>query len=122
MGRVLPFVIAALLSVVVLFTPESGVPSSPPGTDKVVHTLLFALLAYTGLYANISRVLLWLVVYAGVSEVLQHLITPLHRSGDVLDALVDVAGIGLGWLVFTKVVNVRRDRRRLRADGSDAGS
>ncbi|MEV6242148.1 VanZ family protein [Lentzea sp. NPDC051838] len=122
MGRVLPFVIAALLSVVVLFTPESGVPSSPPGTDKVVHTLLFALLAFTGLYAKISRVLLLLVAYAGVSEVLQQLITPLHRSGDVIDALVDVLGIGLGWLVFTKVVNARRDRRRLRADGSDAGS
>ncbi|MEU3646860.1 VanZ family protein [Lentzea sp. NPDC034063] len=101
MGRVLPFVIAALLSVVVLFTPESGVPSSPPGTDKVVHTLLFALLAFTGLYAKLPRILPLLVVYAGVSEVLQQLITPLHRSGDVLDALVDVVGIGLGWATAT---------------------
>ncbi|KOV85841.1 membrane protein [Nocardia sp. NRRL S-836] len=103
-----PFVFAALLSVVVLFTPESGVPSSPPGTDKVVHTLLFALLAFTGLYAKISHVLLALVAYAGVSEVLQELITPLHRSGDVLDALVDVAGIGLGWAIAAAV----RSRRR----------
>ncbi|WP_394616480.1 VanZ family protein [Lentzea sp. JNUCC 0626] len=110
MGRVLPFVIAALPSVVVLFTPESGVPSSPPGTDKVVHTLLFALLAFTGLYAKIPRVLLWLVLYAGLSEVLQQLITPLHRSGDVLDALVDVLGIGLGWLTFTKFSSWRAGR------------
>ncbi|MET8757148.1 VanZ family protein [Lentzea sp. NPDC004782] len=108
MGRVLPFVIAALLSVVVLFTPESGVPTMPPGTDKVVHTLLFALLAVTGLYAKIPRILLWLVVYAGVSEVLQALITPLHRSGDVLDALVDVLGIGLGWAIAAAI----RSRRR----------
>lgn len=103
--------IAASLSVVVLFTPESGVPSSPPGTDKVVHTLLFALLAFTGLYARIPRVLLWLVLYAGVSEVLQQLITPLHRSGDVLDALVDVLGIGLGWAIAAAVRSRRRGPR-----------
>ena len=95
--------IAALLSVVVLFTPESGVPTAPPGTDKVIHTLLFALLAFTGLYAKIPRILPLLVVYAGLSEVLQQLITPLHRSGDVLDALVDVLGIGLGWFVFSRI-------------------
>jgi hypothetical protein len=104
-------VIAALLSVVVLFTPESGVPTAPPGTDKVIHTLLFALLAFTGLYAKISRVLPMLVVYAGVSEVLQQLITPLHRSGDVLDALVDVLGIGLGWFVFARIGTKLGNRR-----------
>jgi VanZ family protein len=114
MGRVLPFVIAALLSVVVLFTPESGVPTAPPGTDKVVHTLLFALLAFTGLYAKISRILLWLVLYAGISEVLQYLITPLHRSGDVLDALVDVAGIGLGWAIAAAIRSRRRGPRTTR--------
>ncbi|MFD4642474.1 VanZ family protein [Lentzea sp. NPDC058436] len=114
MGRVLPFVIAGLLSVIVLFTPESGVPSSPPGTDKVVHTLLFALLAFTGLYAKLPRILLWLVVYAGVSEVLQQLITPLHRSGDVLDALVDVLGIGLGWAIAAAVRSRRRGPRTTR--------
>lgn len=98
--------IAASLSVVVLFTPASGVPTAPPGTDKVIHTVLFALLAYTGLYANISRILPLLVVYAGVSELLQHVITPLRRGGDVLDALVDVLGVALGWFIW------RRSRRR----------
>jgi len=107
-------VIAASLSVVVLFTPESGVPSSPPGTDKVVHTLLFALLAFTGLYARIRHVLVALVVYAGVSEVLQQLITPLHRSGDVLDALVDVLGIGLGWAIAAAIRSSRRGPRTTR--------
>lgn len=114
MARVLPFVIAALLSVVVLFTPESGVPTAPPGTDKVIHTLLFALLAITGLYAKIPRVLLMLVVYAGVSEVLQQLITPLHRSGDVLDALVDVLGIALGWAIASAIRSRRRGPRTTR--------
>jgi hypothetical protein len=111
MGRVLPFVIAALLSVDVLFTPESGVPTAPPGTDKVIHTLLFALLAFTGLYAKISRILPLLVAYAGVSEVLQQVITPLHRSGDVLDALVDVFGIGLGWAIAAAIRSHRRGPR-----------
>lgn len=106
--------IAALLSVVVLFTPESGVPTAPPGTDKVIHTLLFALLAFTGLYANISRILPLLVVYAAVSEVLQQLITPLHRSGDVLDALVDVLGIGLGWAIASAIRSRRRGPRTTR--------
>lgn len=114
MGRVLPFVIAASLSVVVLFTPESGVPTSPPGTDKVIHTLLFALLAYTGLYAKVPHVLPLLVVYAGVSEVLQELITPLHRSGDWIDALVDVLGIALGWATATWLRSRRRDPRTTR--------
>jgi hypothetical protein len=102
--KYLPFVVAMSLSVIVLFTPESGVPSSPPGTDKVVHCLLFALLAVTALHARPGRwVLLALVGYAGLSEVLQQLITPLHRRGDVLDAVTDVVGIGLGWAVSTLV-------------------
>ncbi|SDG94185.1 VanZ like family protein [Lentzea fradiae] len=105
---------AALLSVVVLFTPESGVPSSPPGTDKVVHTVLFALLAFTGLYAKIRHILPALVVYAGLSEVLQQVITPLHRSGDVVDALVDVLGIGLGWAIAAAVRSRRRGTRTRR--------
>ncbi|MEU7477205.1 VanZ family protein [Lentzea sp. NPDC042327] len=114
MGRVFPFVFAALLSVVVLFTPESGVPSSPPGTDKVVHLVLFGLLAFTGLHAKIPHVLWALVAYAGLSEVLQELITPLHRSGDVLDALVDVAGIGLGWAIAAASRSRRRGPRTTR--------
>ncbi|SDL80388.1 VanZ like family protein [Lentzea albidocapillata subsp. violacea] len=106
--------IAASLSVVVLFTPESGVPSSPPGTDKVVHTVLFAMLAFTGLYAKVPHILLGLVAYAGISEVLQQVITPLHRSGDVLDALVDVLGIGLGWAIASVVRSRRRGPRTTR--------
>jgi VanZ family protein len=101
--KYLPFVVAMLLSVIVLFTPESGVPSAPPGTDKIVHCLLFALLAATGLYARVRWILLWLVGYAAGSEVLQAVIVPLHRSGDVLDALTDVVGIVLGWAVATLV-------------------
>ncbi|MFT7838169.1 VanZ family protein [Saccharothrix sp. BKS2] len=105
--------IAALLSVIVLFTPQSGVPDSPPGTDKVVHCLLFALLTATGRYARlpVAGLAAGLVGYAAVSEVLQWLITALGRGGDVLDALVDVAGIGVGLLVF-RLLPVGRERGR----------
>ncbi|WP_253772171.1 VanZ family protein [Goodfellowiella coeruleoviolacea] len=87
-----------LLSVVVLFTPESGVPSAPPGTDKLVHAGLFALLAITGYAAGIVRtwqLAVLLLGYAAGSEVLQSLL-PIGRDGDVLDALTDVVGAAVG--------------------------
>ncbi|NUT52659.1 MAG: VanZ family protein [Saccharothrix sp.] len=109
--KILPFVVAALLSVIVLFTPASGVPTAPPGTDKVVHFLLFALLMATGRYARLPPLPLaaGLLGYAAVSEVLQWLITALGRGGDVLDALVDVAGIAFGYLLTAR--STRRNRR-----------
>ncbi|WP_308258533.1 VanZ family protein [Saccharothrix obliqua] len=103
---------AVLLSVIILFTPQSGVPDSPPGTDKVVHVALFALLAATGCWARLPRwpLLGGLVGYAALSEVLQWLITPLGRGGDVVDGLVDVLGVGLGWVVARRVVSGSRSR------------
>lgn len=95
--RALPFAVAALLSIVVLFTPQSGVPTAPPGTDKLVHLLLFALLAGTGRVAGPRPVPLaaGLAGYAALSEVLQAVL-PLGRSGDVVDLAVDLAGLLLG--------------------------
>ena len=109
--RSIPFTVAVLLSLVVLFTPESGVPTAPPGTDKVIHLLLFALLAATGRWAGMrwGWLLAALVVYAGVSEVLQATL-PLGRDGDVWDAFVDSIGVGLGLAGFAIVA--RRSRTR----------
>lgn len=111
--RILPFVAAALLSVIILFTPQSGVPTAPPGTDKVVHLLLFALLTATGRYGRLplGPLVAGLVGYAAVSEVSQWLIVALGRGGDVLDGLTDVAGIALGYLV-TRVPPVSGSRPR----------
>ena len=54
-----------------LLEPASGVPSSPPGTDKLVHLLLFAVLAVTARMAGgrTVPVLAGLVGYAALSEV-----------------------------------------------------
>lgn len=111
--RHLPFAGTVVVSWVILFTPESGVPTAPPGTDKVVHLLLFAALAGTGRLARLpaAPLLVGLVGYAALSEVLQELL-PIGRSGDWVDALVDIIGAGLGWAFTTELAGkLRRDRR-----------
>lgn len=106
--RVQPFVLAVLLSLGVLFTPASGVPTAPPGTDKLVHLAVFALLAVTGRAAGIRMwpLLFGLAGYAAGSEVLQAVL-PIGRSGDVLDGLVDVAGAVLGLALYAGVARRR---------------
>ncbi|SFO11802.1 VanZ like family protein [Pseudonocardia ammonioxydans] len=106
--RVQPFVLAVLLSLGVLFTPASGVPVAPPGTDKLVHLGVFALLAVTGRIAEIRTwpLLGGLAVYAAASEVLQAVL-PLGRSGDLVDGLVDVAGAALGLVLYAAVARRR---------------
>lgn len=95
------FAVAVLVSLAVLFTPASGVPSAPPGVDKLVHLALFAALAVTGRWAGVRRGLLaaLLALYAAVSELLQSL-DVLNRSTSVADWLADVAGVLLGLLAW----------------------
>ncbi|CAM04906.1 VanZ like protein [Saccharopolyspora erythraea NRRL 2338] len=94
-----PFGLAVAASLVVLFTPESGVPVAPPGTDKVVHLLLFAALAITGRMAGLRRPLLpGLLAYAVLSEVAQGLL-PIGRSFDPVDIGFDALGAVAGWTV-----------------------
>jgi hypothetical protein len=65
-SRRTPFALVVLLSLWMLFSPGSTVPSGPPYSDKVVHAALFAALALTGVRAGIRPVLLLmgLAVYA----------------------------------------------------------
>ena len=101
----LAFAGACALSLVVLFAPGSDVPSALPISDKVIHFLLFALLAATGRMAGLPArgLLVGLVAYAGASEVLQTTL-PIHRDGDVRDALADALGVvaGLGLVVLAR--------------------
>ena len=92
-ARWAPLMVVFAVSLAVLFTPGSAVPSGPPGSDKVVHAVLFAALAATSLLARIPwwATLLWLAAYAALSEVLQATL-PINRSGDVDDWVADVAG------------------------------
>jgi hypothetical protein len=95
------FAVAFLVSLAVLFTPGSDVPTGPPGVDKAVHGLLFAVLALSGRWAGVRRPVLagLLVGYAAVSEVVQGL-APLDRSASVGDVLADVVGLLVGLAVW----------------------
>jgi hypothetical protein len=93
-----PFATVVLVSLVVLFAPQSATPSTlPPGTDKVIHMALFAALAWTGRRAGLPVVglAIGLVTYAVGSEVLQGAL-PIGRSPDAVDAVVDTVGIAVG--------------------------
>jgi len=95
-----PFATVVLVSLVVLFAPQSATPSTlPPGTDKVIHMALFAALAWTGRRAGLPVVglAIGLVTYAVGSEVLQGAL-PIGRSPDAVDAVVDTAGIAVGFI------------------------
>ncbi len=95
------FVAAVLVSLVVLFTPSSGVPVAVPGVDKGVHALLFLFLSTSGRWAGAGRTVLGtaLVVYAAASEVVQG-VAPLGRTPSIADWLADVAGVLLGLLLW----------------------
>jgi hypothetical protein len=103
------FAVVVLVSLAILFTPGSDVPTAPPGTDKVVHVTLFAALALTGLWAGARRTVLagLLVLYAAVSEVLQGVL-PIARDATVGDFLADSAGVLAGLLVWRAVESRRR--------------
>ena len=113
------FAAAVLLSLVVLFSPGSDVPSGIPISDKVIHFSLFAALAMTGRLAGIPPVQLavGLVAYAGVSEVLQTVL-PINRDGDILDAVADTLGVLTGIGVIALVH--RQARAKAHARGRPA--
>lgn len=95
------FTVVALISLVVLFAPTA--PAGPPvvkGLDKVVHAALFGALACTSRWRFGSglRVFLAVAAYAVLSELIQRLLLP-QRSGDPYDAVADLAGATVGWLL-----------------------
>ncbi len=104
------FAVAVLVSLALLFAPPSDVPPSPYGLDKLVHFSLFAVLALTGRWAGVRRSVLCavLVLYAGVSELLQG--TDLvDRDASVGDVVADSAGVLAGVLLW-RLLAARRGR------------
>ena len=96
------FAAAVLVSLIVLFAPAGDVPAALPGVDKVVHLVLFGVLALTGRWAGVRlrALAVLLAAYAGVSEVLQA-VTPLDRSGSIADLLADLAGVAVGVVAWS---------------------
>ena len=82
-----------------LFWPSpAGGGLSVPGLDKLVHALLFLLLAGTAaLRLGATPLVLTLVLaYAAGSEAVQAVLLA-ERSGDVWDVLADAVGALAGW-------------------------
>lgn len=98
------FVVVVLVSLAVLFAPPSGVPSSPPGVDKIVHATLFAALTSTARWAGTGRLVTIgvMIGYAGISEVLQGTAL-VGRSASVADWLADVTGVLIGLVAWRLV-------------------
>ena len=81
-----------------LFSPSTPSEGGGYGLDKVVHVLVFAALA-ASTRGRFGRGLVLVLLYAPVSEVLQAVL-PIHRDGNVPDALADVGGALAGWWAF----------------------
>lgn len=97
------------ISLLVLFSPGSAVPSGPPNSDKLVHFLLFAALALTSRLAGIGMLasIAWVLAYAALSEVLQTLL-PIQRSGSLWDVVADAAGMAVGLAVYAVFTRARK--------------
>lgn len=96
--RTVAFAATVLLSLYVLFAPDPGGAPRFEGADKLVHLVLFALLALTARLRLGASTAVWVAVaaYAVVSELVQGLLLA-SRSGDPLDVVADLIGVGLGW-------------------------
>ncbi|MGH3722559.1 MAG: VanZ family protein [Mycobacterium sp.] len=110
--RWLTLLCAFALACVLLFSPGGTVPSGPPGADKVVHFLIFAMLAVSSCSARIGEAstLAWVLTFAACSEVIQALWVP-HRDGSLLDLLADTVGLLTGLLLWRKVRRGSLERR-----------
>lgn len=91
---------ALLVQCAMLYWPTPAGPESDLPLDKAAHFLAFAVVAALGVRAGIP--VRWvaglLVVQAGASELLQHLVLP-DRSGDLFDLAADLLGTASGLLL-----------------------
>ncbi len=109
-------VVAVAVQLVVLYVP-SGVGQQPfPGSDKVVHVLVFLVPVLVALLAGMRPALV-VGVFAGhavVSETVQALFLP-GRSGDPADVIADLTGVALGVAASRLVGRVVGGRAAARA-------
>ena len=88
-----------------LFAPRSGGDGLFYGSDKVVHVVLFGLLAATTRwrFGPLTAALVAVAAYAPVSELVQGLLLP-TRSGDPWDVVADLLGVAAGWLLAHRLL------------------
>ena len=91
------FTIAVTLTLTVaMLWPLEAPPPVPEGSDKLVHFIAFAALAfplaYTGRF-GLSPVFIGASVYGGAIELIQ---PSFNRSADINDWVADIIGVVLG--------------------------
>ncbi len=95
------FAVAVLVSLAVLFAPSGDVPSAPPGVDKVIHLVLFGVLAFTGRGAGVPRApLAGLLALSPAASELRQALPVGARAAAGADWVADVAGVLLGRLLW----------------------
>ncbi|MEO5608967.1 MAG: VanZ family protein [Ornithinibacter sp.] len=118
---VLPVLLVASLAVqcVALYAPQGSGVSPFPLSDKVVHLMIFAMPAVLAVLAGFRPVVVLgaLGAQAVLSEVIQGEFLA-SRSGDPLDVVADLVGVGIGIVVGVLLVR-RRERSRLNPSGAE---
>ena len=91
----LTLIVTAVLTVAMLW-PINQPPPTPDGTDKIVHLIAFAALAFplarTGRFGLVP-VFVSASAFGGIIEFIQ---PSFKRSADMQDWIADIAGVGLG--------------------------
>ena len=105
----LTLTVTAVLTVAMLW-PINQPPPAPDGTDKLVHLIAFAALAFP--LAHTSRIgLIPVFVGASVFGGLIELIQPsIGRSADMQDWIADIAGVALGIALALLYRRLRKHR------------
>ena len=105
----LTLIVTAVLSVAMLW-PTHQPPPAPNGTDKIVHLIAFAALAFP--LARTGRIgLIPVFVGASVFGGLIELIQPsFGRSADMQDWIADVTGVALGIVLALLYRRLRKHR------------
>ena len=91
----LTLIVTFTLTIAMLW-PLEAPPPAPEGSDKLVHFIAFAALAFplarTGRF-GLMPVFISASAYGGIIELLQH---SFNRSADVKDWIADIIGVVLG--------------------------
>ena len=105
----LTLIVTTVLTVAMLW-PINQPPPPPDGTDKLVHLIAFAALAFP--LARTGRIGL-VPVFVGASAFggLVELIQPSYgRSADMQDWIADITGVGLGIMLALLYRRLRKHR------------
>ena len=105
----LTLIVTAVLTMAMLW-PINQPPPAPEGSDKFVHLIAFAALAFplarTGRFGLIP-VFVGASVFGGLIELIQ---PSFGRSADMQDWIADIAGVGFGIVLALLYRRLRKHR------------